>query len=464
MMFEVLFLDIRIISEISHIYFVGIGGISMSALAEILHNKGYKVSGYDCTKSAITRHLSDIGIPVYHTTAPEHIDGVTVAIVTAAIHDDNPEIQLLKSRNIPCYSRAELLGALGNKYSNSIAIAGTHGKSTTTGMLSEIFINAKNCDPTILVGAVVPSLDSTFRMGNDENFIYEACEYTDSFLSFYPHIAAVLNVELDHTDYFADINAIKSSFTKFINNAGNDGIAVVNYDSVHAMESADGCLPKLVTFSFKGNKCADYYVDNLKYVRGFAQYTLMKGSTPIADISLSVPGEHNAIDSLCAAVCAALSNIDSDDIASGLRSFVGVSRRFEQKGKLNGAPVFDDYAHHPDEIKATLLAAKMMGYDRVITVFQPHTYSRLHDLFDDFSKSFSDSDVTVFAEIFSASREKNVHGISSLDLANKVDGSLFLPSFEEIEEFLRKEVRAGDLVIIMGAGDITKLSKLLIKN
>lgn len=456
-------MDIRDISDKSNIYFVGIGGISMSSLAEILHKKGYKVSGYDCTPSPTTEHLREIGITVYYDTEPEHFENVTVAIVTAAVHDDNPEIIELKKRKIPCYSRAELLGALGSKYANSIAVAGTHGKSTTTGMLSDIFTTAKNADPTILVGAIVPELGSTFRLGTDENFIYEACEYTDSFLSFYPHIAAVLNLELDHTDYFPNIEALEASFTKFINNAGKDGIAVVNYDSAHTMTAVKDCLPKVITYSPAGNSDADYYIADLDFEHGFARFTVMHNNKKLVEVSLSVPGEHNVADALCATVCADLSGIEADDVAAGLKTFRGVSRRFELKGELNGAPVFDDYAHHPDEIKATLSAAKMMGYERVITVFQPHTFSRLHDLFDDFAVSFGNSDITVFAEIFSASREKDIYGISSRMLADKVNGSVYLPSFEEIEDFLKKEVRDGDMVIVMGAGDVTKISKDLIK-
>ncbi len=456
-------MDIRDISDNSHIYFVGIGGISMSSLAEILHKKGYKVSGYDCSSSPATDRLKSLGIPVFHDTLPQHIDTVTAAVVTAAVHEDNPEMLQLRAKGIPCYSRAELLGALGSKYANSIAVAGTHGKSTTTGMLSDIFTTAKDADPTILVGAVVPELGGTFRLGHDENFIYEACEYTDSFLSFYPHIAAVLNLELDHTDYFPNIEALENSFSKFINNAGENGIAVVNLDSANTMIAVENCVPKIITYSPSGNKNADYYITNLAFEHGFAHFDIMRKNVLLTHIVLSVPGEHNVADALCAAVCADLSDIKAKDIAAGLKMFKGVSRRFELKGYLNGAPVFDDYAHHPDEIKATLSAAKMMEYKRVITVFQPHTYSRLHDLFDDFAVSFVNSDITVFAEIFSASREQDVYGISSKDLAAKVNGALYFPTFAEIEGFLQKEVREGDMVIVMGAGDITKISKDLIK-
>ncbi len=456
-------MDIRDISLDSHIYFVGIGGISMSSLAEILHKKGYRVSGYDCAETAVTEHLKAIGIPVYTDICEQCISTVTVAIVTAAVHDDNPQIISLKAHGVPCYSRAELLGALGSKYKNSVAVAGTHGKSTTTGMLCDIFVNAKNSDPTVLVGAVVPSLGSTFRMGSDENFIYEACEYTDSFLSFYPHIAAVLNVELDHTDYFKDIQTVENSFAKFINNAGTDGIAVINTDSAHAVKAADGCLPKVITYSPTGNKNADYHAENLVFEKGFARFDIYKNGVLLVNVKLSVPGKHNVSDALCAAVCADLSGISAQDIASGLKRFGGVSRRFEYKGELNGAPVFDDYAHHPDEIKATLSAAKMMDYSRVVTVFQPHTYSRLHDLFEDFAVSFGNSDLTVFTEVFSASRETNVYGISAKDLADRVDNSVFLPTFKEIEAFLKKEIGDNDLLIIMGAGNITAISKDLIK-
>ena len=451
------------ISKNKHLYFVGIGGISMSSLAEIFFRAGYPVCGYDRSRTEVTQRLSDMGIKIWYETDESHFENVGLAVATAAIHPDNPEMVVLRRKGIPCITRAELLGALGSRYENSIAVAGTHGKSTTTGMLSEIFIHSEKCDPTVLIGAVLPEIGGTFRVGTDSNFIYEACEYTDSFLSFFPHIAAVLNIQLDHTDYFKDIDAIVSSFSKFINNAGENGFAVVNLDSDNAVAAAYNCVPKKITFSASGKKSADYYAADIKCNGGFAEYDLYRRGELLTHISLSVPGMQNIEDSLCAAVCADLSGIPASETASGLHSFKGVARRFEFKGRLNGAPVFDDYAHHPDEIRATLASAKLMGYSRIVTVFQPHTYSRLHDLFNEFSEAFTDSDLTVFADIFSASRETNIYGISSKDLSDAVPGSLYLPSFAEIEDYLRKEITKDDVLIVMGAGDINAVAKNLTK-
>lgn len=451
-------LDFNTLPKTGKIYFAGIGGISMSALAMILKNKGFEVCGYDRTASELTAELEKNGIKIFYQTEESNLDGVSCAIYSAALHSDHPEIQQIEKKGIPLYKRAELLGAIARLYSNSIAVAGTHGKSTTSGMLSYIFMEDKKYDPTVLVGAVLPNINSTFRIGNDENFVFESCEYMDSFLSFFPRIAVVLNVHLDHTDYFPNLERLIESFKGFITNTGSSGYAVVNLDSDSAVKAAEGYTGTLITFSASGNQKANFYADNIVMNKGFATFDVYKDEKLHLSLTLSVPGLHNVSNALAAIACCDICGVEKGTVVSGLNRFRGVCRRFEYKGQFMGADVFDDYGHHPDEIKANLSAAKCMGYKRVICVFQPHTYSRLHDLFEDFASSFTDCDLPVFADVYSA-RENNIYGTTSLQLAEKVERGVYLGSFEKIEEYLKGELRPGDLLIFMGAGSITELAK-----
>lgn len=443
------------------IYFAGIGGISMSALAMILYNKGYDVCGYDRTASALTAEMEKKGIRIFYETKESNLDGVSCAIYSAALKSDNPEIIQINKKGIPLYKRAELLGAIAREYANSIGVAGTHGKSTTSGMLSYIFMHNKMYDPTVIVGAVLPNINSTFRLGSDENFVFEADEYTDSFLSFFPHIAVILNIKMDHTDYFPNYDRYIQSFNKFINNTGENGYAVINKECEGCTRAADDYSGTVITYSANGDETADFYAKNIVVNKGFASFDVFKKGEFYMSVSLSVPGVHNIANALAAIACCDLCGVDKETIAGGLKEFRGVRRRFEYKGQFKGADVFDDYAHHPDEIRATLSAAKSMGYSRVVCVFQPHTYSRLKDLFEDFASSFSDSDMAVFADVYSA-RENNIYGISSEQLSEKVSGSKYFDSFQKIKEFLEKEIRAGDLLIFMGAGNITELANTVV--
>ncbi len=441
----------------SGLYFLGIGGISMSAIAMILAGKGYSVSGYDRTLGDVTDKLNKHGIAVYDEFSPSQLENCGAVIYSAAFGDDHPVMKEILKTGKPLYSRAEVLGALANLYTNSIAVAGTHGKSTTSGMLGHILLNAVGCDPTVVVGAVMRDVGSTYRIGNDDNFVFEACEYKDSFLSFFPKIAIVLNISLDHTDYFSGIEHMRSSFTQYMNNAGKDGYAIYNLDCDNCVLAAKDYIGNKITFSANGDKNADFYADNQKIINGFASFDVFKKGKFFISVKLSAPGEHNIANALAAIAACDLINLSKEDIVKGIVSYAGVGRRFEYKGSFCGADVYDDYAHHPDEIKVTLSAAKGIASGRVICVFQPHNYSRLRDLFDEFQNSFNDADMLILCPLYAA-REACGDDVSSELLAQKIEGAKYFETFDDIKDYLRCELRDGDLLIIMGAGDIAKLA------
>ncbi|MBQ4648313.1 MAG: UDP-N-acetylmuramate--L-alanine ligase [Clostridia bacterium] len=447
------------INDYTNFYFVGIGGISMSSLALILKRDGKNVKGYDRRRSDATKSLENEGIEIFYECDELNSKGCDIAVYTAAVDMSHPEIQNVASNGIPLISRAELLGAIAKSYPNSIAVAGTHGKSTTCGILSQIFLSLNGADPTILIGAKLPSISSTFRTGHDRNFVFEACEYKDSFLQFYPTVSVILNVELDHTDYFSCIEQMDESFNHFMNNTAKDGCVIVNKDSEHAMLCTKGCERKLYTYSVK-DETADFYAKNIHFVDGLPGYTLVFKGREVFEAELSIPGVHNISNSLAAVAAAFMSKVPDDAIIKGLKDFRGVGRRFEFKGTLNGAKVYDDYAHHPDEVIATLSAAKRLCGGRLISVFQPHTFSRTYDLLDSFKQSFDNADIKVFADIFPA-REENIYGISSEHIAEGMENAVCIDSFQGIADYLRANVREGDTVIIMGAGDIDQVAKLL---
>lgn len=447
------------INAYSSFYFVGIGGISMSSLALILKKSGKSVKGYDRRRSDATKSLEKEGIEVFYTCDASNSVGCDIAIFTAAVDSTHPEMINVAENGIPTVSRAELLGAIAKGYPNSIAVAGTHGKSTTCGILSQIFLSLQGADPTILIGAKLPSIESTFRTGHDGNFVFEACEYKDSFLQFFPTVSVILNVELDHTDYFSSIEQMDGSFKHFMDNTAPNGCVIVNKDSKHAMLCAAKHIGKVYTYSVKDPE-ADFYAKNIHFVGGLPGYTLVFKGREVFDAELSIPGVHNISNSLAAVAAAFMSKVPDEAIIKGLKDFMGVGRRYEYKGTLNGARVYDDYAHHPDEIKATLAATKKLDCKRVISVFQPHTFSRTHDLLEGFKAAFDDADIKVFADIFPA-REENIYGISSSDICEGMENAIHIDSFEGIAEYLKKTAGEGDVVILMGAGDIDQVAKLL---
>lgn len=441
----------------SGLYFLGIGGISMSAIALILAEKGYSISGYDRTLSDVTDKLEKNNIKVYSEFHASQLENCGAVIYSAAFGPDHPMMKEIVKSGKKLYSRAEVLGALANLYKNSVAIAGTHGKSTTSGMLGHVLLNALGCDPTIVVGAVMRDVGSTYRIGHDDNFVYEACEYKDSFLSFFPNIAVVLNISLDHTDYFTGIEHMRKSFTQYMNNTGKDGYAIYNYDCENCHISAEKYVGTKITFSATGNENATYYAKNISIVGGYASFDVYKNKSFFLSLKLSAPGEHNIANSLAVIAVCDLIGITKEDMVKGIVSFAGVGRRFEYKGSFCGADVYDDYAHHPDEIKVTLDAAKQITRNRVVCVFQPHNYSRLKDLFDEFKTSFKDADILILCPLYAA-REACGTEVSSKKLSEEINGSLYFETFDEIKEYLKNELKTGDLLLIMGAGDITKLA------
>lgn len=439
------------------VYMIGIGGVSMSSLARILFERGIEVRGYDRTESETVRELERMGMKILFRDDPEAFRGVDLVCFTAAVDETHPQMLLARQSGAEIVSRAELLGCIAASYPNAIAVAGTHGKSTTSGMLGHIFMHSQKADPTVLVGAKLPELRSSYRIGTDRNFIFEACEYKDSFLSFFPHIALALNVRLDHTDYFPTLEALTGSFRKYLSNVGKDGYCVVNRDCPNCMAASEDCEGKRITFSAEGNPDADYRAENVVLSGGFYGFDVFRKGAFFTHIALAVPGEHNVSNALAATAAADISGLDAKEIAEALASFRGVCRRFEPIGRYGGADFYDDYAHHPDEIRATLRAAKALTENRVICVFQPHNYSRLRDLFDDFLLSFRDADVLILTKLYAA-REKAEGEVSSALLAEKLN-AVYIDDMEDILPYLSGIVRPGDTVLIMGAGDIEKIAE-----
>ncbi|MBE6672501.1 MAG: UDP-N-acetylmuramate--L-alanine ligase [Ruminococcaceae bacterium] len=438
------------------IHFIGIGGIMMSSLAMMALKDGKQVTGSDRAPSALTEELERRGATVYYGQCAENIEKTRpeVVVYTAAIHPDNEEYAAAVAAGIPMLSRAQYLGRLMTAYRHRIGVSGTHGKSTTTGMLSAICL-AGSSDPTVLCGAELACLDgNAFRIGKKEQLVYESCEYTDSFLSFHPTVAVVLNIDLDHVDYFHSLSQMKESFYR---SALDAECVVVNLDDANTKETFAAYPKKVITVSIDSED-ADYRTKELRFEKGCGVFTLMKGSEALCEIRLSVPGKHNVSNALCAAAAALACGVSADEICKGLFAFGGAVRRFEKKGSVDGVDVYDDYAHHPTEIEATLKTAKTLGYKRVVTVFQSHTYSRTAGLLDEFAAALSHSDLTLVAPIFAA-REVNTFGVSAADIAARMENARAFDSMEQTYAALKEEVQKGDLVITMGAGDVYRIGE-----
>lgn len=447
-----------------HIHFIGIGGISMSGLAEILLEEHFTVSGSDSKESDLTRHLTEMGITVcYGQKASNITEGIDLIVYTAAISEDNPEFICARDKGIPMISRAELLGQIMDNYENSIAVAGTHGKTTTTSMISQILLAAK-CDPTITVGGILKALEGNLRVGRSNIFISEACEYTNSFLHFYPKYSVILNIEAEHLDFFHDIQDIRNSFRKFASNTRKDGAIIINGDIPSHEEITAGLSPAVLTFGLSEH--CDFHSAGITFdEKACASFTAMYREKTLMQVSLSVPGMHNVSNALAAIALSLELKLPEDVILKGLSDFGGANRRFEYKGCVDGVTIIDDYAHHPTEIRATLTAAAKYPHKRLILAFQPHTYSRTKAFLDDFADVLSMADLVVLADIYAA-REKNIYGVSAKDILTKLKergcDCYHFPSFEEIEKFLLKNCMNGDLLITMGAGDIVNVGEHLL--
>ena len=384
-------------------------------------------------------------------------------VYTAAIHPDNPELQAAKERQIPTLTRAELLGQIMDNYQDSIAVSGTHGKTTTTSMITEILLEACT-DPTISIGGILKSIDGNIRVGKSNVFLTEACEYTNSFLNFYPKYALILNIEEDHMDFFKNLEHIRHSFHQFAGNVLAEGTLILNSEIPDYQELTKDLKCKVLTYGLTPSD--SYYADNITFnTKGCGNFTLMCKDHTIGMISMSVPGEHNVSNAVAACALALEMGLSFDCIQAALTHFGGTARRFEHKGQLGGITIIDDYAHHPTEIKATLKAAKNCGQNRIICVFQPHTYTRTKAFLKEFAQALSAADLIILADIYAA-REQNTIGISSQDLQQELQNlgceCHYFPSFDEIENFLLKKCMNGDLLITMGAGDIVQVGEHLL--
>lgn len=448
-----------------HIHFIGIGGISMSGLAEILLQEGFTVSGSDARESALTRRLGKKGAKIcYGQKASNITPDIECVVYTAAISRDNAELIEAVAHKIPMLTRAELLGQLMKNYDTPIAVSGTHGKTTTTSMISHILLEA-DLDPTISVGGILQAIGGNIRVGNSGTFITEACEYTNSFLHFFPKIGIILNIEEDHLDFFKDLEDIRHSFHQFAALLPSDGTLIINGDITDYSEIYEGLDCQVITYGSSPD--FDYSADNIAYNdKGHVSFDLIKKGIRAGRIVLSVTGEHNVSNALSAIAAAELLHISSETIQKGLLSFTGTDRRFEYKGMLDGITIVDDYAHHPTEIKATLKAAKHYPHKDLWCVFQPHTYTRTKAFFHEFAEALSHTDHLVLADIYAA-RETDTLGISSKDLAAEAKklgtDAYYFSSFKEIEDFLRSHCAPGDLLITMGAGDVVNIGEDLLK-
>lgn len=436
------------------VHLVGIGGVSMRPLGLVLKGMGLEVSGSDMSASLSTEELIEKGIHVDIGHRAENIRNADCVIRTAAVHNDNPEIAAARSAGIPVFERAQAWGEIMKSYKNAICISGTHGKTTTTSMMTHILMEAK-MDPTVMIGGYLPLLHAGHRVGKGDTIVLESCEYCDSFLNFFPTLAVVLNVEADHLDYFKDLADIQKSFHKFAEMA-TFGVAA-NGDDPHTVEAMKG----IKHISFGLGEHNQVRAENIS--QDWRHFDVAVNGEIYCHVDMGVMGRHNAMNTLGAAAAAWMLGIPGEAVTRGVAAFHGAGRRMERKGSFNGAEVYDDYAHHPDELRATLDTARGMKPRRLVVAFQPHTYSRTKALFDDFVRELSKPDVLVLAEIYAA-RERNTYGISSMDLAAKIPGAVYCATLPEVTDYLRQNIQPGDLVLTIGAGDIFRAGEALFKD
>lgn len=441
-------------------HLIGIGGVSMSPLAEVLAGMGLSIKGTDMNESEKTEHLRSLGIDVVIGHNASSLDSDTDFVVrTAAVHDDNPEIIAARSHNLPIFERTQAWGALMRDYKNALCISGTHGKTTTTSMSTHILMAAQQ-DPTVMIGGTLPLLQAGHRVGKGDTIIMESCEYHNSFHAFSPTIAVILNIEADHLDFFENLEAVKASFRKFASLVPENGYIVANGDDENTMDALAPLGRSIFTFGLTDK--SDVYAANIERVGAQSEFDVMLRGELFTHVSLRVPGLHNVKNALAATAAAICLGVDATAVTYGLSGFTGAGRRFEFKGKFNGADVYDDYAHHPGELAALLDAVEPLGYKRIIAVFQPHTYTRTNALFEDFAKQLRRPDLTYLAEIYAA-RETNTLGISSADLAKEIPNSMYFSSFSELEKSLKFTAAPGDIILTVGAGDVYKLGEHLVE-
>lgn len=449
----------------NHVYFMGIGGISMSGFAELLHSIGFTVSGSDTLESKITEHLESLGIHIIYEQVRENITkNIDLVVYTAAIHPDNPEFMAAKELGIPMMDRAEMVGQVMKNYKDAIAVSGTHGKTTTTSMISHILM-AADLDPTISVGGILKAIHGNMRIGTSEHFVTEACEYTNSFLKFSPRIGIILNIEEDHMDFFKDINDIRHSFHQFALLLPKDGCLIINGNIDRLEEITEGIACPYITYGV-GEKDYNYTAEHITFDdMGCASYDLIINGRIEERIVLSVPGLHNVENSLAAIALGKQLFLPIIKIQQGLLEFHGTDRRFEYKGTVGGVTIIDDYAHHPTEIEASLHVSQKYPHKHLWCVFQPHTYTRTKAFLKDFAKALSLAEHVILADIYAA-REINTGEISSLDLKRELEALgtnvSYFPSFGEIEDYLLENCTEGDMILTMGAGNVVEIGEDLL--
>lgn len=453
------------LSDFKQIHCIGIGGIGLSAIAEILLSRGYKVTGSDMRESDITAKLEADGAVIHIGHRAENVDGADLLVYSAAVGADNPEMIRAAELGIKTASRAEVLGLLMSEYENSIAVSGTHGKTTTTSMVSLILNDAAK-DPTILVGGNLPEIGGNVKVGQSQNFVTEACEYVDSFLSLKPKYEIILNIDSDHLDYFRDIDHIVSSFDKFASLVPEDG-TIIAYDANPFVKSVVEGRPNVVTYGL--TEGCDYYASEIGFNHdGMPKYKVSNAGGVLCEVQLAVPGEHNILNSLAAFACCHLIGVDAETIAATLGKFKGTQRRFDVLGTTEkGVKVIDDYAHHPTEIKATANAIKNKQYNKTWVVFQPHTFSRTKEHLDSFAEALLDFDNIILLDIYAA-REVNTYDISSKDLEEKINSLVpnkakYIPDFNEVVSYLKNNISKDDIIITLGAGTVTEIGPMLLK-
>lgn len=451
--------NIDLLNNVKKIHFVGIGGSGMCPMAEILNKEGFEITGSDIYESDTLERIRALHIPVYIGHKKENVLGKDLIVYTAAIKRNNPELLAAQEFNIPAIERSVMLGLVTKRYSKSIAVSGTHGKTSTTAMITQILTTGK-ADPTAIIGGKLPFIGGNSRVGKSDIIVCEACEYVDTFLQLHPYISVILNIDADHLDYFGSLENIKKSFNKFGNQTS--GLIIYNGDDKNSVDTVNDINIKKLSFGLNENN--DYYAKDITTKSGAKMsFSLMKKGQKLCDIKLNVPGKHNIYNALAAAVVADYLSIDTEFIKKALSEFTGVHRRFEILGNPNDIVVADDFAHHPTEITAILNSAMSMGFNTVWAVFQPHTYSRTAILINDFAKALSIADKVIISEIL-AVREENTYNIYSKDLGEKVSNSVCIDSFEDITEYIKNNAKPGDLVLTMGGGNVYKCANMILKS
>ncbi|MDO5301683.1 MAG: UDP-N-acetylmuramate--L-alanine ligase [Tissierellia bacterium] len=450
--------------DFHHIHFIGIGGISMSGLAELMHSEGYTISGSDAKESSITKHLMDLGIKVSYGHSEGNIQGADLVVYTDAISMNNPEFQAALRSKVDLVDRASFLGAIMRNYRTSIAVSGTHGKTTTTSMIATA-MKDHPARPTIMLGGILGDLKGNIQVGEDEYFLTEACEYRANVLKYFPTTAIILNIDEDHLDFFDNIEHILQTFEGYVVNLGEEGILILNKDDANTMTMAAKAKARIVTVSQNGE--ADYEAREVTVSdSGLPSYELWIRGEKHGQVQLGVMGLHNVSNSLAAIASMVENGVPVDQAVSGVQRYHGVGRRLEYKGNLSGITIYDDYAHHPTEIQTSLNALRSVTKNRLITIFQPHTYTRTKLLLDSFATSFGIADLTIITDIYAA-REKDYGDIHSKTLVDAIrqqgDTACYMSGFEEVKEFILKHGQPGDLVVTMGAGDVYQIGEMLLK-